>query len=525
MKYRASKLIVKHVDAKTEKDFLNINHKQGAITSTVAIGLFDGDELIQIETFGQPRIEIQNKSIQHQWELLRECSKKDCQVHGGKSRLLKHFIEEYKPVSILSYCSLTEGFDGHSYAACGFTKISESKSYHYEFNGQKILRYRMQKNSNLRAKGLKETIEKTLDSFGKEYDPNLTEYENAVKAGFQKINDVGNQVWEMKFTKYVGYIYEFELEGKKYRGKHIVNGRPYYGSGTAWRAWCNSIPGYKRKINVKILEWLSDDDIETLDSELTEVETKFIQEILGREDYLNISDNTRVPNYVNCHNPISNANRARTIANRTPEQRAEIAEKIQKALSGKQAELTAKRLETIAKKSSEEKEETRRKISEAHLNRSPEAKLETKNRLNKTRANWSDEFKSIIHMKKVKSLQRTREKKSPEEKEETRRKHSETCANWSDEFRKNIGKKHSETIANWSDEKRTEISEKQVMGRQKNLQKKIQKRLDFLTSYFDRVENIDQPRVKCFKGDRSISILVNGKSLEKIKEYIKLKGF
>ena len=562
--YRASKLTIKHVDSKTEREFLNANHKQGAILSSVAIGLFDGDELIQIETFGQPRIEIQSKNIQHQWELLRECSKKGCQVHGGKSRILKHFIEEYHPVNILSYCSLTEGFDGHSYAACGFTKLSESGSYHYEYQGQKILRYRMQKNSNLRAQGKQEAIECTLKSFGKEYDPNLTELENATKAGFVRVNDLGNQVWEMKFAKNIGYVYEFELEGKKYRGKHILtSSRPYYGSGSAWKAHCASIPGYQRKISIKILEWLADDDIETLDNKLTEVETKYIQEILGREDYLNISDNHHCPNYVNCHNPISNANRARTVANRTPEQKEVSRQKRQKTISSRtpeqKIEFYRRRTWTLNTRTPERKAEVKRNISEAQKNRTSEQKAERLRKYRETmnsktssekaeaqkrrvltKANRTPEQKEVSRQK----CQKTWLNRSSEEKIETSRKMSVAKLNMTAEekierlkkYRKTmnsktslekaeISKRRSEAQKNMTAEQKIERLKKFQETQKVNFEIHQKEKLDFLTSYFDRVENINQRRVECFKGDRSISILVHGRSLETIKKYINLKGF
>ena len=102
-KYRASKLTIKLVPQNIEKAFLNSYHKQGYIKSDFAIGLFNNDELLQIETFGLPRIEIQNKNIIHQYELLRECSKKDCIIYGGKSRLLKHFFAETKCLFLLTF--------------------------------------------------------------------------------------------------------------------------------------------------------------------------------------------------------------------------------------------------------------------------------------------------------------------------------------------------------------------------------------------------------------------------------------
>lgn len=277
-KYRASKLTIKLVPQNIEKAFLNGYHKQGYIKSDFAIGLFNNDELLQIETFGLPRIEIQNKNIIHQYELLRECSKKDCIIYGGKSRLLKHFFAETKCLFLLSYCSLTEGFDGHSYRACGFNFVTTNGSYHYEYNGDIIPRYKMQKNANFVREGKKEKIQATLEKYGKVYDPNKTEKENAEKAGFKFVKDVGNQTWEFLNAKNVGYIYRTtnKVNGKTYIGQHQVvidgkvNRKPYIGSGILLES---AIKKYGRcSFSVATLEWT--DDFE----KLNKLEEKYIAE-------------------------------------------------------------------------------------------------------------------------------------------------------------------------------------------------------------------------------------------------------
>lgn len=277
-KYRASKLTVKCVPSAEEVDFLGKYHKQGYVHSEYAIGLYDGDKLLQIETFGIPRIEIQNKNIIHQWELLRECSKKDCIIQGGKSRLLKRFFEETDCLSLLSYCSLTEGFDGHSYAACGFTLVNTSGSYHYEYNGEKIQRYRMQKNANLVRAGKKENIQKTLEKYGKAYDPQLTEKENAERAGFVYVKDLGNQTWELCKADNVGYVYRTTnlINGKTYIGQHQVvkdgevNRKPYLGSGHILK---EAVKKYGRgSFKIETLEWTSDFE------KLNDLEIKYIAE-------------------------------------------------------------------------------------------------------------------------------------------------------------------------------------------------------------------------------------------------------
>lgn len=262
MKLRASKCVVKEVGLAEEKRFLEENHLQGYTSSEVAYGLYYGSELVQIETFGMPRIEVQNNTIWHDWELLRECSKRDVQIYGGKSRLLKHFEQEKKPLNLLSYCDTTAGFDGHSYAACGFVLEHISSDYWYEYDGDIIKRYRMQKNASLRAKGKKEPIQVTLEKYGKTYDSNLTEKQNALNAGFVLKTGTGQQVWSKRFSDNIGYIYLIEntVNGKLYVGQHtlykngVLKSPDYFGSGTVLT---KAVSKYGRKaFKRRVLEWV-----------------------------------------------------------------------------------------------------------------------------------------------------------------------------------------------------------------------------------------------------------------------------
>lgn len=283
---------VKEITNKEANDFFNKYHKQGALTTSVAaFGLFYNDELVQAESFGLPRIEIQAKSIWHDWELYRECSKEDYYIIGGKSKLLKAFENKYKPLALLSYCNTTLGFDGHSYKACGFNLERTSDDYYYEYNGEIIKRYKMQKNSNLRKQGKVEPIQRTLEKYGKTYDPNKTEKENAEIAGFKRINGTGQQVWTKLYSKDLAYIYDFELNGKHYIGQHtlykngILTGKTdYYGSGTYWT---NAVNKYGKKAVIKnVVCWTKDL------TKLFDLEYECIMEAVdkyGKENMYNIA--------------------------------------------------------------------------------------------------------------------------------------------------------------------------------------------------------------------------------------------
>lgn len=97
-------------------DFLNSYHIQGACRGvTVSLGLIYEGELVEVMTFGSPRY---NKN--YQWELLRLCSRSDVSIQGGASKLFKHFIDNYHPESILSYCDISK-FTGNVYKELGFS--------------------------------------------------------------------------------------------------------------------------------------------------------------------------------------------------------------------------------------------------------------------------------------------------------------------------------------------------------------------------------------------------------------------
>ena len=207
-------------------DFLQENHYQGYIPSTINYGLFDGDELIIDMTFGVPRF---NK--RYDWELLRLCTKKDCIVHGGASRLWKHFLEE-NVGSIISYCNESK-FSGNVYNELGFTKRGVCNSYHYEKDGKKYLRYSMQRNANKRARGEKENIQKTIESFGGTYYADKNELENATLNGMVKVDEI-QATWTYGDHWYIYRITDTR-NNKTYIGQHLDRGDDYYGSGTIIR--------------------------------------------------------------------------------------------------------------------------------------------------------------------------------------------------------------------------------------------------------------------------------------------------
>lgn len=95
----ARKCEVRQISSKQWAEFINRNHLQGSINSSVKLGLFYDGEMVSAMGFAKPRF---NK--QFEYELTRFCNMLNVNVVGAASKLYSHFIRMYAPQSIISYC-------------------------------------------------------------------------------------------------------------------------------------------------------------------------------------------------------------------------------------------------------------------------------------------------------------------------------------------------------------------------------------------------------------------------------------
>jgi len=166
------------------RNFLNTNHLQGFIGSSVKIGLFYNNELVSLMTFGKKRLAMGSKvSIDGEHEMLRFCNKLDTQVIGGASKLLNYFIEIYQPKSILTFADRRYS-QGGLYKQLGFEHIGNSdpsyRYYHKHDYGTKH-RFNFRKDKLVREG----------------YDKNKSERQIMTERGYLRIYDCGN----MRFYK------------------------------------------------------------------------------------------------------------------------------------------------------------------------------------------------------------------------------------------------------------------------------------------------------------------------------------
>ena len=139
----ARKCVVKNVDIKESRKFLDDNHIQGFTSSNIKIGLYYDKELVSIMTFDQS--EGRKKMEEGGYNLSRFCNKIGYNVVGGASKLLSNFIKTYKPTRIISYAD-KDWSVGKLYYTLGFDNISDSKpDYKYIVSDKRVHKSRYKK--------------------------------------------------------------------------------------------------------------------------------------------------------------------------------------------------------------------------------------------------------------------------------------------------------------------------------------------------------------------------------------------
>lgn len=167
-KIYARNCIFKEISQKEYKEFLEINHLQGAVNSKLKYGLFYNSMLVQVIGFGKSRFK------ENEVELHRMCTKLDYSIIGGFSKLLKNSNIS----NCISYVDRSL-YDGSGYFACGFVYVNITPpSYYYIGKLGKLSRFQCQKHK----------LSKILDNFNE----NLSEKDNMFNNKYLQIYDCGN---------------------------------------------------------------------------------------------------------------------------------------------------------------------------------------------------------------------------------------------------------------------------------------------------------------------------------------------
>ena len=110
------------------KDFLNKNHLQGYMNSTIKIGLFYEKELVSLMIF---------KKLKNNYKLLIFCNKLNTNIINSESKLFNYFIKTYTPKEVITYVDRSYS-NGKLYEQLGFKLHSKTKpNCYYIINGTK----------------------------------------------------------------------------------------------------------------------------------------------------------------------------------------------------------------------------------------------------------------------------------------------------------------------------------------------------------------------------------------------------
>lgn len=181
IKIGARKTLVKKLDSSEAMKFHNNHHLHSGVGGIFHYGLFHDNELVMVASFGKNRF-----SKNYQYECSRITSHSNYTVVGGVSKLIKHFVKNDNPESIVTFSDLRFG-DGDVYLNCGFKKVEDSPpNYWYS------KKYTPELHS--RVKFQKHKLRSLLD----EYDPLKTEFENMLDNGWDRIWDCGNAKYEWR---------------------------------------------------------------------------------------------------------------------------------------------------------------------------------------------------------------------------------------------------------------------------------------------------------------------------------------
>ena len=170
---------VKEISSKEAREFLDTHHFQNYASSSIKLGLYYKNELVEVMTFGKPRF---NKN--YEYELIRLCTSSSYKVIGGSQKLFKYFLNKYNPKSIISYCDVSK-FTGDVYEKLGFTLVEYTQpNYVWTNYVNTFPRYLTQKHK------LKEMFNDLNDDY--------TEDSAMMSHGYVKIYDCGNARYEFK---------------------------------------------------------------------------------------------------------------------------------------------------------------------------------------------------------------------------------------------------------------------------------------------------------------------------------------
>jgi DNA-binding transcriptional regulator YhcF (GntR family)/very-short-patch-repair endonuclease len=182
-------IVIKKINSEDKTFFLNQNHIQGNDKSNIFYGGYYNNELVGVMTFNNKRNMTKNND--GEYELSRFATKQNYVIIGLASKVLKQFVKDYKPKTIISFADRRWTIDSNNnlYTNLGFSLVSITKPTYYYYNS-KINRYKRFHKFGFGKNNLKKRFP--------DLDYNKTEKELTSELGYDKIWDCGLFKYELK---------------------------------------------------------------------------------------------------------------------------------------------------------------------------------------------------------------------------------------------------------------------------------------------------------------------------------------
>lgn len=170
---------ISEVEWHVASSFYNSTHLQGAGNpANKSIALYYNNEIVACMSFSKPRDE---KQKDNGCMILSRYSSRD-RINGGASKLLKYYINNYSPTSVVSYSDNMYS-NGGLYRSLGFSVLVDRRpDYKYSSKGSMILKHKTNYALN-KVKNLPE------------YRAGQSEYDFTFKNNLFRTYDCGKKTW------------------------------------------------------------------------------------------------------------------------------------------------------------------------------------------------------------------------------------------------------------------------------------------------------------------------------------------
>lgn len=189
IKIGGRKTVITKISKEDKSYFLDESHIQGNDKSEIFYGAYYGDILVGVMTFNSKR--NMTKNVEGEYELNRYSTKQGYTISGLASKMLKQFIVDYSPKTIISFADRRWTLDGKNnmYTNMGFNLVSIVKPTYFYYNS-KVNKYKRYHKFSFGKNNLKKKYN--------EIDFTKSESEITTELGYSKIWDCGLFKYQLK---------------------------------------------------------------------------------------------------------------------------------------------------------------------------------------------------------------------------------------------------------------------------------------------------------------------------------------